>query len=137
MNAPRCVLVFPDSRRISAVLHSGNGRGTATFDLCETRLLMCQTFGHQCHHRNVNHRFSRGRQAFVVFAQPAIAFEPAKGALHNPTMGQHFEPFCRVTAFHNVENPATQLTQSTNAPALTTTRPDFLKTRKPGFDLFQ
>ena len=40
---------------------------------------------------DVDHRFARLRQEFVILAQATVPVEPTEGALHNPPMRESLE----------------------------------------------
>jgi len=58
---------------------------------------------HQINHRNQDPCLAAFGQVFVVFAQPSIAAQPAKGSLHNPAALQDDEPF--VGPFDDFDDP--------------------------------
>jgi hypothetical protein len=57
---------------------------------------------HEADHGDVNHRLAGVGEVLVVFAQPALAPEPAKGALDDPSTWQHLEAFDVVGALHDL-----------------------------------
>ena len=64
----------------------------------------------------------------VLFTQPPIMAKPGKGALHNPTMGQHLKALHLVTLFHDIEHPSIVLVhprhQGAGIPAIGTNATD-------------
>jgi len=50
-----------------------------------------ETGQHEADHCQIDHRFPGVSLTFVVAVEPAIASQPAKGALDDPASGKHLE----------------------------------------------
>jgi hypothetical protein len=79
-------------------------------------------------HRNMNPSFRTFRQSLIVFAEPSIAAQPPKGALHHPPPRQHFKAVATQGALDHLEEPAAQGIGPTNQlPAIHAISPDQLE----------
>lgn len=63
---------------------------------------------HHVDHNEIDHRFARGRERFVVLAHSTIPTDPREGALHDPAFRQHREADDRIAAFNNRQHPAAE-----------------------------
>src|SRR5689334_7469308 len=69
----------------------------------------CQASRHESDHGDVDHGFARLRLPLVVFAVPAIASKPGKGAFHNPALCKHNECFGSHGFQDGLEDPTERL----------------------------
>src|SRR5882672_10505699 len=63
----------------------------------------CEAPEHDSDHTNPHHRLTMIQSHLVVPTQPARLTQPAKGSLHNPSLGQNLETFCPVGAAHDFQ----------------------------------
>src|SRR3989304_7767222 len=64
---------------------------------------------HNLGHRHIDKGFTGFWQGLVVLAQPSIAAQPSKGALHNPAMRQYLKAVDIIRALDDFQEPATQV----------------------------
>jgi hypothetical protein len=89
-------------------------------------------------HRNMNPSFRTFRQSLIVFAEPSIAAQPPKGALHHPPPRQHFKAVATQGALDHLEEPAAQGIGPTNQlPAIHAISPDQLEPGEVPLELGQ
>lgn len=92
---------------------------------------------HQVNHCQVNHVFATGRKRFIVLAQPPILTEPAEGAFHDPTFGQHHEAM-QVTTFDDFNDPPKCVSGPIKkCPCVTSVNPDTFHPPKSTTQFFQ
>src|SRR3989304_721938 len=63
---------------------------------------------HNLGHRHIDKGFTGFWQGLVVLAQPSIAAQPSKGALHNPAMRQYLKAVDIIRALDDFQEPAAQ-----------------------------
>src|SRR5580698_8117385 len=89
-------------------------------------------------HGNIDHCLARDCEAFIVFAEPAISAQPAKGALDNPSSRQDYEALDTHGPQHCLEEPSTAgvhpIDQLASIAAIS---PNELQTRQVLADFFQ
>jgi len=92
---------------------------------------------HQVDHCQIDHGFAAGWQRLVVFAQPTVLAEPAKGPFHNPAFGQNNEAM-QVTAFNHLNHPCECLLSPIHKrPGISGVDPDSFQPLKPATQLGQ
>ena len=62
-----------------------------------------QSGKHEADHRQIDHRFTSMSLTFIVAIEPAVAAEPAEGALHDPASRKHRE-LVEIGAFYNLNS---------------------------------
>src|SRR5947208_14230713 len=60
-------------------------------------------------HRHPDHRLAHVRAAFVVFAEPPVAPQPAEGPLDDPAMRQELPALYRLIALDDSQHPGAAL----------------------------
>jgi hypothetical protein len=89
-------------------------------------------------HRNMNPGFRTCRQHLIVLAEPAIAAQPTKGALHHPPLGQHFKAVAAPGTFDHPDEPAAQgIGPLDQRPAIHPVSPDQLEPGEVPLELGQ
>src|SRR5918992_962016 len=67
-----------------------------------------EPFEHEMNHRYMNPSLRTFRQSLIVFAEPSVAAQPPKGALHHPAAGQHRKAMAVQGALDHLNQPAPQ-----------------------------
>src|ERR1035437_152744 len=89
-------------------------------------------------HGQINHRLAAVGQSLVILAQPTVAAKPAKGAFHNPSLGQDDEALDVVATFDDLQQPAAKvLDPADQLPGIAAVGPDQLQPRQPADQLGQ
>lgn len=79
---------------------------------------------HQINHSQIDHSFTAGGQRLIVFAQPSVFAQPAKGTLHYPAFRQNLK-IMKVATFNNLNDPIELLLRPFNKETtITTISPD-------------
>ena len=64
-----------------------------------------ESMQHQVDHGNLYHRFTAGRQSFVIFAQATVSAKPGERTFNNPSFGKHDE-LVQFRSLDNLDDPA-------------------------------
>jgi len=76
---------------------------------------------HQVNHGKLNHGFAANGKRLIVFAQAAILSQPGERSFDHPSSGQHRKTFNVLTAFDNLQDPATEISSPVNELACVST----------------
>jgi len=83
---------------------------------------------HQVNHRQIDDALGGARQSFVIFAQAAVAIEPAEGSLDDPALGRNVKALLGLIALDDVHLPAGKLLDPLDKlPGIAGISPDFLQ----------